>query len=262
MSSALPGGDAPPFAWPAEWYPVAPVQDLARDRPNKLTLLGMDLVVWRHAPSDTWRVFRDVCPHRLVPLSEGRVEPSGVLQCAYHGWEFGETGACVRIPQLGRGLCEDSPSVRSERACAVAFPAQVRQGLLWVFPTADEALAGAKAPALIPELDDPSFVDATDFFVRDMPYSWEVLVENLCDPAHIPFAHHSLMNGAGVRQWRPPGARVRVRARATGFGRGVTRTHARARACTPLAVAKQIGWRRWTSICTWSVRPRAAFKVS
>jgi hypothetical protein len=32
--------------------------------------------------------------------------------------------------------------------------------------------------------------------VRDMPYSWEALVENLCDPAHIPFAHHSLMNGA------------------------------------------------------------------
>lgn len=29
-----------------------------------------------------------------------------------------------------------------------------------------------------------------------MPYSWETLVENLCDPAHIPFAHHSLMNGA------------------------------------------------------------------
>lgn len=32
--------------------------------------------------------------------------------------------------------------------------------------------------------------------VRDLPYSWEALVENLCDPAHIPFAHHSLMNGA------------------------------------------------------------------
>ena len=38
---------------------------------------------------------------------------------------------------------------------------------------------GIKTPALIPELDDPEFVDATNFFVRDMPYSWDVLVENL-----------------------------------------------------------------------------------
>ena len=105
-------------------YPLAPVQDLAHDKPNKLTLLGMDLVIWLHAPSDRWRVFADVCPHRLVPLSEGRVEPNGVLQCAYHGWEFGVDGQCVRIPQMGRTLCEDSPSVRSERACATSFPAQ------------------------------------------------------------------------------------------------------------------------------------------
>ena len=79
---------------------------------------------------------------------------------------------------------------------ATSFPVQVAQGLVWVYPTADATEAAAKKPALIPELDDPEFVDATNFFVRDLPYSFEVLVENLCDPAHIPFAHHSLMNGA------------------------------------------------------------------
>ena len=184
------------FEWRSEWFPLAPVRDLAADAPNKLTLLGMDLVAWQHAPSGSWRVFADLCPHRLVPLSEGRVEAGGVLQCAYHGWEFGPEGACTRIPQLGPGLCEDSPALRSPRACATSFPVQVAQGLLWVFPTADVQAAADKEPALIPELDDPSFVDATDFFVRDMPYSWEILVENLCDPSHIAFAHHALMNGA------------------------------------------------------------------
>ena len=32
---------------------------------------------------------------------------------------------------------------------------------------------------LIPELDDPDMMDGTNFFVRDLLYSWDVLVENL-----------------------------------------------------------------------------------
>lgn len=180
------------FDWKTAWYPLAPVQDLALDSPNKFTLLGMDLAVWYHSPSQTWRVFRDLCPHRLVPLSEGRVEP-GVLQCAYHGWEFDGSGNCVVVPQLAQN---DTAAVNSPRACATNFPACEKQGLLWVFPTVDADLAASKELPLIPELDDPDKVDATNFFVRDMPYSWEILVENLCDPAHIPFAHHSMMKEA------------------------------------------------------------------
>jgi hypothetical protein len=34
----------------------------------------------------SWVVFEDRCPHRLAPLSEGRLEPStGQLMCSYHG---------------------------------------------------------------------------------------------------------------------------------------------------------------------------------
>ena len=187
------------FDWAKQWYPVAPAQDLDKYGPNKITLLGMDLAVWYHSPSSSWRAFRDVCPHRLVPLSEGRVEPSrGILQCAYHGWEFDADGSCARIPQLSE--IDGGPSsaaVMNPRACATAFPTRTEQGLVWVFPTADEQAAeAAKAPALIPELDDADKIDATDFFFRDMPYGWDILVENLCDPSHIPFAHHEMMRGA------------------------------------------------------------------
>lgn len=127
------------FDYKTEWYPVAPVQDLSTDAPNKLTLLGMDLAVWYHKASGQWRTFADICPHRLVPLSEGRIESSGVLQCAYHGWEFAEDGACVWIPQL------NSPSVRSRspRACATSFPVRVEQDLVWIFPTPDESKAAS-----------------------------------------------------------------------------------------------------------------------
>jgi phenylpropionate dioxygenase-like ring-hydroxylating dioxygenase large terminal subunit len=33
-----------------------------------------------------------------------------------------------------------------------------------------------------------------------MPYSWKILVENLCDPAHVNFAHHSFMGGTNHNQ--------------------------------------------------------------
>ena len=184
------------FDWSKQWYPVSPIQDLEKEGPNKITLLGIDMAVWFHKPTSTWRAFKDMCPHRLVPLSEGRVENTGVLQCAYHRWEFNETGSCVKIPQLG--VSEDVQTfVRSPRACATSYPVQVKQGLLWVFPSPNEAMAKtARPPALIDELNDSDKVDATSFFFRDMPYSWEILVENLCDPSHIPFAHHGMMRTA------------------------------------------------------------------
>jgi phenylpropionate dioxygenase-like ring-hydroxylating dioxygenase large terminal subunit len=38
----------------------------------------------------------------------------------------------------------------------------------------------------------PMLNTLSSFTVRDLPYSFDFLVENLMDPAHIPFAHHSL----------------------------------------------------------------------
>eukprot|EP00882_Tetradesmus_deserticola_P025386 GHRQ01027880.1.p1 GENE.GHRQ01027880.1~~GHRQ01027880.1.p1 ORF type:complete len:320 (+),score=26.48 GHRQ01027880.1:99-1058(+) len=38
------------------------------------------------AGGTSWVVFEDRCPHRLAPLSEGRLEPAtGHLMCSYHG---------------------------------------------------------------------------------------------------------------------------------------------------------------------------------
>ena len=145
----------------------------------------MDIVVWRSSTRAStsspgggkvgspccWNAFRDVCPHRLVPLSEGRLDgtPSGntVLQCAYHGWEFDDKGKCVQIPQLS----PTSPAINSPRACATSFPTAEVQGLLWVFPNAesDRTLIG-KPQATIDELDDDDKIDATNFYCRDLPY--------------------------------------------------------------------------------------------
>ena len=85
--------------WTEQWWPVAYLQDLDPSRPSRFTLLERDLVIWWDAGGDSWRAFPDVCPHRLVPLSEGRINGAGQLECPYHGWSFDGEGHCRSIPQ-------------------------------------------------------------------------------------------------------------------------------------------------------------------
>jgi phenylpropionate dioxygenase-like ring-hydroxylating dioxygenase large terminal subunit len=77
------------------WYAVAQSSDVAPG-PLAVTVLGEPLVLWRTADG-VLTAARDRCPHREAPLSLGQVVESG-LQCPYHGWTFGASGACVRIP--------------------------------------------------------------------------------------------------------------------------------------------------------------------
>lgn len=118
------------FAWERQWYAAAIVADLDPRRPHSLELLGRRLVVWRDAANE-WRAFADECPHRLAPLSEGRIEPSdGSLMCSYHGWRFDGQGRCVAIPQAvdSKAMKNACASVRSRVA---AYPIQVRDVQQW-----------------------------------------------------------------------------------------------------------------------------------
>jgi phenylpropionate dioxygenase-like ring-hydroxylating dioxygenase large terminal subunit len=87
------------FDWLDQWYPFAPVCDLDPGAPHGKTVLGLRFVAWYDRSAGEWRVFDDACPHRLAPLSEGRVDDKGRLQCVYHGWCFDGAGACKFIPQ-------------------------------------------------------------------------------------------------------------------------------------------------------------------
>ncbi|KAL0916835.1 hypothetical protein M5K25_014378 [Dendrobium thyrsiflorum] len=93
------------FDWYSHWYPLAPVCDLDKRAPRATRVLGLDLVVWWDRVEGQWRVFDDRCPHRLAPLSEGRIDRWGRLQCVYHGWCFDGSGSCELIPQAP----EDGP---------------------------------------------------------------------------------------------------------------------------------------------------------
>ncbi|HAJ59765.1 MAG TPA: pheophorbide a oxygenase [Cyanobacteria bacterium UBA8543] len=180
----------PAFNFFQHWYPLSPVEDLDPKRPTPVTLLGIQLVIWKPHSSETYRVFLDQCPHRLAPLSEGRVdEKTGNLMCSYHGWQFDEQGICTHIPQA------ENPQLiakSQQNLCVLSLPCCQANDLLWVWPDAQSAELAATTPLpLSPQVDaSKGFVWSS--FVRDLEYDWQTLVENVADPSHVPFTHHGV----------------------------------------------------------------------
>jgi phenylpropionate dioxygenase-like ring-hydroxylating dioxygenase large terminal subunit len=186
---------SPEFNFFQHWYPLSPIEDLDPKRPTAVTLLGLHLVIWKPGFSETYQVFIDQCPHRLAPLSEGRVdEKTGTLMCSYHGWQFNDQGICTHIPQA------ENPQLvakNQRNLCATALPCYQENDLLWVWPDASSAeLAAATPRPLSPQVDaSKGFVWSS--FVRDLEYDWQTLVENVADPSHVPFAHHGVQGNRG-----------------------------------------------------------------
>ncbi|MCU1499460.1 MAG: Rieske (2Fe-2S) domain protein [Acidimicrobiales bacterium] len=162
------------------WHPVGRIEDLG-DGPTRVTLLGEDWVVARLDGEVTAHV--DRCPHRLAPLSAGRVDTVGgrqVLRCGYHGWCFEASGSCAEIPALGVGATLP-PRARLQPAAEVAE----HLGLVWIAP---------EEPAA-PLPDPPIAADERHRFLSGhLPVlraaaSAGLLIDNFLDVAHFPFVH-------------------------------------------------------------------------
>lgn len=80
------------------------------------------------------------------------------------------------------------------KACVGVYPSCVQNGVIWFWPSLEAEyndIYMKKKPPYIPELDDPSYTKGMSS--RDAPYSYEILVENLVDLAHVPYAHHGIL---------------------------------------------------------------------
>ena len=184
------GGPQPNhFDWAEAWYPVHYVKDLSKTKPTRFTLLEQAVVIWWEPPSQTWRVFADRCPHRLAPLSEGRINEAGQLECPYHGWAFSGSGACEQIPQQPT----EGEAHLSDRACIEPLPTKVCQGLLFVYPGKPENAEQVSVPAIgLLEAEPDGWVMMETF--RDLPYDALTLLENVLDASHIPYTHHKTVS--------------------------------------------------------------------
>lgn len=179
------GSDSNRFDWKEAWYPVHYVEYLDKSKPTPFTLLATDLVIWWNSIASCWRVFEDKCPHRLAPLSEGRIAEDGLLECPYHGWAFSGSGECDRIPQQ----VEDLAAQASHRACVRSLPTTEKQGLLFAYPGLPENASLTPVPIVEPLEESLGEWVCIDTF-RDLPYDSLTLLENVIDASHIPYTHH------------------------------------------------------------------------
>jgi phenylpropionate dioxygenase-like ring-hydroxylating dioxygenase large terminal subunit len=170
------------------WYCAGPARELAAGRMRHRTLLGEPVLVGRDHGGAAFAM-RDLCPHRGVPLSSGRLAKAGngasssEVECPYHGWRFGVDGQCRAIPSL----TADQP-MEISRIRVKSYPIAERQGLLWIFMAGERAGAN-EGPPEIPLVG----AEAAPGFTEVMVFHCDIdhAVIGLMDPAHGPFVHRA-----------------------------------------------------------------------
>ena len=161
------------------WYPLT----WSRDVTSGLTrhqILERDVVLYRTAGGDVVAM-ENMCPHRLLPLSMGKLKGESV-ECGYHGMTFDRTGTCTRIPSQPGNL----PKIR-----VTTYPTCENMGLIWIWMGAAE-LAD---PALVFDLPQYHSTEwnAVEGDALRIDANYLSLADNLCDPAHVNFVHLSTL---------------------------------------------------------------------
>lgn len=203
---------AAPQQW---WYPACASGELTRS-PVPITLMDLPLVLFRDAAGAPHALI-DRCPHRNVPLSLGRVQPDGTLQCGYHGWQFDGAGRCTAVPALEADL-GDGGSPRDVPARVV----REQDGFVWIWGSAD--VPPSRDPFSLPDLGNGPTVGEV-IFRRDIECTVHASVENALDVPHTAFLHGGLFRKSGQgpkveaeRTDLPDGVEVRYVGEPAAFG--------------------------------------------
>lgn len=167
------------------WYVAAWDSEIPAEGLFARTLLNEPVLLFRNI-SGTVRALRDQCPHRFVPLHIGK-RCGDTIQCAYHGLEFDESGACVRNPH-GEGHIPP-------RARVHAYPVVERHSMIWIWMGEIDQADPQKIPDF-PFMDRESFEIAQGYLLAKANYLLEV--DNIMDLSHVEFLHPTTLGAPGI----------------------------------------------------------------
>ena len=105
------GADAVPLFLRDSWYMATHAAKVGKASLRREMLLGEPVLIGRMRDGKVFAL-RDICPHRGVPLSAGRVLAENSVECPYHGWRFKADGVCSLIPSLVDGQTMDASNIR------------------------------------------------------------------------------------------------------------------------------------------------------
>lgn len=165
------------------WYYALPSSKLKCGKILSRVILNEPILFCRDQRGQVFAL-RDICPHRGIPLSEGRCI-GDEIECCYHGWRFNQKGNCTLIPSLvgHEGIQPDNIKVRS-------YHVVERQNCIWIFIEDTQRIL--KERPTVPFLPDVGDIEKP-FICESMifPCFVDHAVVGLMDPAHGPFVHVS-----------------------------------------------------------------------
>ncbi|MEO1028087.1 MAG: aromatic ring-hydroxylating dioxygenase subunit alpha [Pseudomonadota bacterium] len=181
--------NAPGFVSNA-WYFVAGSKDLKPGGQIRQILFGQPILLGRKSDGDLFAL-RDICPHRLAPLSSGRqVMENGetAIACPYHGWRFStETGSCLRIPSQ-----TEEQSLPLDGIGVGTYKIRESNGLVYLlWPGSEPETKAIQPPELGALPASPGLILTADFDSHI-----DHTTAGLMDPAHVGFVHNKWW-------WRP-----------------------------------------------------------
>jgi len=153
--------------------------------PLARTVCEERIVLFRTGAGDAVALV-DRCPHRLAPLSFGRVV-GDEIQCGYHGLCFDRDGQCARVPG------QEQPV----RARVRKYPLVERHGFAWIW-LGDAGRADAD---LVPDfhwMDDPAWASLPGY--HHFGANYQLVNDNLLDLSHESFVHEETIGNESVAE--------------------------------------------------------------
>ena len=174
------------------WYALGWSEDIGRE-PVSRTVLNQQIAFYRKQEGGV-AALADRCPHRFAPLSRGRLK-GDVLECGYHGLQFGTNGRCVFNPH-GDGSIPKNANVR-------AYPVVERHSMAFIWMGAAELADEATLPDFSPFDADGEFVSV--FGTLHVKANYQLITDNLLDLTHGQYLHPLFTNPAGPATMLPTG---------------------------------------------------------
>jgi phenylpropionate dioxygenase-like ring-hydroxylating dioxygenase large terminal subunit len=185
-----------------QWYVAAWNDEVSREILER-RILG-DVVAFYRTETGEPVAISGLCPHRLYPLSKGRLVGDNI-RCGYHGFTFDSKGGCVAIP---------SQDTVPSRFRLRTYPLVQRWEWLWIWMGDPAEADETKIPdhdAL--GLGAPGW-RADRFPGLHLPARYTLLIDNLLDLTHIGFIHETTVGGAvpnvSESKMRDEGGRISV----------------------------------------------------
>ncbi len=168
------------------WNVAAWGEDVGRT-PLDRVLLGDSVCLYRKEDG-TPVALENRCPHRNLPLSEGKLI-GDIVQCAYHGLEFGTDGVCTHVP--GQSEVPAWARVKS-------YPVVERDRWLFIW-MGDPAMADHDTiPDFHASLSDPDWDVVTG--QAYVAAGYRLVLDNLLDLSHLAYVHTSSTGSSQVAE--------------------------------------------------------------